>query len=48
MTHDLVLKNGLIVTPSGPVNGALAIVGERIVAVGADETIGAARREIEL
>ena len=48
MALDLVLKNGLIVTPSGPVNGALAIVGERIVAVGADETVGAARREIDL
>ena len=48
MTHDLVLKNGLIVTPSGPINGALAVVGERIVGVGADETIGAAHREIDL
>jgi imidazolonepropionase-like amidohydrolase len=48
VTHDLVLKNGLIATPSGPVNGSVAVVGERIVGVGADETIGAAHREIDL
>jgi dihydropyrimidinase/dihydroorotase len=48
MTHDLVLKNGLIVTPAGPVNGAVAIAGERIVGVGADETIGSAHHEIDL
>ena len=34
MAHDLVLKSGLIVTPSGPINGAVAIAGERIVGVG--------------
>jgi dihydroorotase-like cyclic amidohydrolase len=48
VTHDLVLKNGLIVTSSGPINGAVAVAGERIVGVGADETIGSARQEIDL
>jgi len=48
VAHDLVLKSGLIVTPSGFINGAMAISGERIVGVGADEAIGSARREIDL
>lgn len=48
MTHDLLLKNGLVVTPSGAIRGGLAIAGERIVAVGAEETLGSARREIDL
>lgn len=48
MAHDLVLKNGLIVTPAGPINGGVAIAGERIVALGADEMLGAGRREIDL
>ena len=48
MTNDLVLKNGLIVTSSGAIRGGLAIAGERIVAVGSEETLGSARREIDL
>ena len=48
MTHDLLLKNGLIVTPSGAIRGGLAISGERIVGVGSEETLGGARREIDL
>ncbi len=48
MAYDLVLKNGLVVTPSGPIRGGVAIAGERIVGVGADESLGAARREIDL
>src|SRR3984893_9658490 len=48
MTNALLLKNGLVVTPSGAIRGGLAIAGERIVAVGAEETLGSARREIDL
>ncbi|HTQ25027.1 MAG TPA: hypothetical protein VMI09_10040, partial [Candidatus Binataceae bacterium] len=48
MNNDLLLKNGLIVTPGGAIRGGLAIAGERIVGVGADETLGSARREIDL
>ena len=44
MTHDLLLKNGLVVTPSGAIRGGLTIAGERIVAVGTEETLGIARR----
>ena len=43
MVHDLVLKNGHVVTPGGAIRGGVAIGGERIVAVGAEETLGAAR-----
>jgi predicted amidohydrolase YtcJ len=48
MTNDLLLKNGLVVTPSGAIRGELAIAGEGIVGVGADETLGSALREIDL
>lgn len=48
MAHDIVLKNGLVVTPNGVIMGGVAIVGERIVAVGADATLGQAKREIDV
>ena len=48
MTNDLLLKNGLVVTPSGAIRGGLAITGERIVGVGTEEALGSARREIDL
>jgi len=48
MTNDLLLKNGLVVTPSGAIRGGLAITGERIVGIGTEETLGSARREIDL
>ncbi|MBM3464003.1 MAG: hypothetical protein FJX76_18060, partial [Armatimonadetes bacterium] len=44
--HDLVLKNGLVVTPTGTLEGGVAVVGERIAAVGA--ALGPARREIDV
>jgi dihydropyrimidinase len=44
--HDLVLKNGVIVTPEGPVNGGIAVKDGRIAAVGND--LGPATREIDL
>ena len=48
MANDLLLKDGLIVTPNGALRAGLAISGERIVGVGAEETLGGARREIDL
>jgi len=44
---DLVVRNGLVVTPGGVVRGGLAIDGERIAAVGADTTLPQARRVID-
>ena len=46
--HDLVLKNGLVVTPDAEIRGGIAIQGERIVAVGADANLGTAKHEIDL
>src|SRR3954452_24441071 len=48
MPHDLVFKNGLVVTPTGLIRGGVAIDGETITHVGADDTLGDARREIDL
>lgn len=48
MAHDIVLKDGLIVTPSGVIQGGVAIEGEKIVGVGSDTALGPARREIAL
>jgi dihydropyrimidinase len=48
MTHDLVLKNALVVAPGGVFRGGVAIDGEEIVALGASSTLGAGRREWDL
>ena len=48
MSHDIVLKNGLVVTPSGVIQGGIAIEGEQIVAVGASSSLGQAQREIDV
>src|SRR5437867_7765103 len=48
MPHDLVLRNGLVVTPSGVFEGGVAVDGETIVAAGASSTLGPARREIDV
>lgn len=45
---DLVLKNGLIVTPSGVIEGGVAIVDGKIGAVGRDDYLPGAEREIDL
>src|SRR5574341_64620 len=45
---DLVLKNGLIVTPSGIIEGGVAIVDGKIGAVGSDDFLPGAVREIDL
>jgi dihydroorotase-like cyclic amidohydrolase len=47
MTVDLVIRDGQVVTPGGIVAGGVAIDGERVVAVGADGTLPAARRTID-
>jgi dihydropyrimidinase len=48
MPHDLVLSNGLVVTPGGVFEGGVAVDGEKIVAAGASSTLGPARREIDV
>lgn len=40
MAHDVIVKNGLVVTPNGVIRGGIAIEGEQIVALGADATLG--------
>jgi dihydropyrimidinase/dihydroorotase len=44
---DLVIRNGTVVTPGGRFRGGLAVEGERIVAVGADDSLPLARRVID-
>ena len=44
---DIVLKNGLVVTPSGVIEGGVAVVGEKIVAVGGDAFLADAEGEID-
>ena len=48
MAHDIVLKNGLVVTPNGVIRGGVAIEGEQIVAVGASPSLGQAKRTIDV
>lgn len=48
MAHDIVLKNGLVVTPSGVIRGGIAIEGEQIVGVGSGSSLGQAKREIDV
>src|ERR1041385_6166568 len=45
---DIVFKNGLVVTPGGTIEGGAAIVDGKIAAVGRDEFLHAADREIDL
>ena len=48
MPHDLVIRNGLVVTPTGVLEGGVAAAGEKIVAVGSPGALGAGRREIDV
>jgi dihydroorotase-like cyclic amidohydrolase len=48
MPHDVILKNGLVVTPTGVIQGGVAVEGEQIVAIGASATLGQAKREIDV
>lgn len=45
--HDLVLRNGLVVTPGGLIRGGVAVAGEKIRAVGHFDDLGRGRREID-
>ncbi len=47
-TVDLVLKNGLIVTPAGTIEGGVAVVDGKIAVVGRDSFLPASEREIDL
>lgn len=47
MPVDLIIRNGQIVTGSSTQYGGVAVTGERIVAVGADETLPAATNEVD-
>lgn len=47
MTADLVIRGGTVMTPQGRVRGGLAVAGERIVAVAADEALPPGREVIE-
>jgi len=44
---DLVIRNARVVTHSGETFGGVAVMGERIVAVGEDDALPAGRREID-
>ena len=45
---DLSFKNGLVVTPAGVIEGGVAIADGNVAAVGRDEFLPAAEREIDL
>jgi len=36
---DLVIRNGRVVTPTGVIRDGVAVAGETIVAIGADQTL---------
>jgi hypothetical protein len=44
MQHDLILKNALVVAPSGVLRGGVAIDGEEIVAQASERELRAAGR----
>lgn len=47
--YDLILKNAEVVTPGGILNdSAVAVTGEKIVAIGSSHGLGRAQREIDL
>ncbi|MCP4916435.1 MAG: amidohydrolase family protein [Proteobacteria bacterium] len=48
MAHDILLRNGLVVTPDGERIADIGIDGERIAAIGAPGTLGLARVEHDL
>jgi dihydroorotase-like cyclic amidohydrolase len=45
---DLVFKNGLVVTPGGTIEGGVAILDGKIVAVGGDSFLPESKRQIDL
>lgn len=47
MMENVVIKNGLIVTPDGVIRGGLAIKNDRIVQIGADDSMPKAKLEVD-
>src|SRR4029077_3320061 len=47
MAADLVIKNGWVVTPTETFKGGVAISGEKIVAIGADDQLPQGKEEID-
>jgi dihydroorotase-like cyclic amidohydrolase len=45
---DLILNNGLIVTPGGVIEGGVAVADGKIVAVGSDAFLPDGERQIDL
>jgi len=45
--EDLVIKNGLVVTPFGTVRGGLVVRNEKILQIGADDALPKAKLEID-
>lgn len=45
--EDLVIKNGLVVTPQGIIRDGLAVRNEQILQVGADDSLPKASIEID-
>ncbi|MBP1713146.1 MAG: amidohydrolase family protein [Deltaproteobacteria bacterium] len=45
--EDLVIKNGILVTPQGRIRGGLTISGGKITAVGSDGSLPKARQEVD-
>lgn len=45
--EDLVIKNGLVVTPHGTVRGGLAVRSEKILQIGADDALPKAKLEVD-
>lgn len=46
--HDLIIRNGRVVTPCGIIEGGVAIDGETITEVAASRALGVAHREIDV
>lgn len=45
---DLVIKNGVVVTPQGSIRGGLAVAGGKIIQISSDLTLPKADREIDV
>ena len=48
MAADLVIKNGWVVTPTETFKGGVAITNEKIVAIGADDSLPQGKEEIDV
>lgn len=46
--NDIILRNGLVVTPYNTINGGVAIRGDKIAAVGDDTVLGDAKQVIDV